>query len=123
MNAPPNEFIRVPHEPMREFVDAVAQAAGAPAERAQLLAELLTTNDLRGVFSHGTQQIAAYARLMREGSLNPTPDIRVVRETPTSLQLDGDGGLFTFSAPPENGAPSVLRARVTGAPPGLLRPC
>ncbi|MAF11966.1 hypothetical protein CMK11_16085 [Candidatus Poribacteria bacterium] len=96
MNAPPNEFIRVPHEAMRRFVDAVAQAAGAPAERAHLLAELLTTNDLRGVFSHGTQQIAAYARLMREGSLNPTPDIRVVRETPTSLQLDGDGGLGYF---------------------------
>lgn len=96
MNTPPDQFIRVPHGPLCEFVRDVALAAGAPARRADLLAELLTANDLRGVFSHGTHQIAAYARLMRAGSLNPAPEVKVVRETPTSLQLDGDGGLGYF---------------------------
>ena len=96
MNSPPEQFTRVPHGPVCQFLHDVAVAAGLPPDRAQLLADLLTTNDLRGVFSHGTQQIAAYARLMRDGSLNPTPQVRVVRETPTSLQLDGDGGLGYF---------------------------
>ena len=53
-------------------------------------------NDLRGVCSHGTTQIATYARLMRDGKLNPTPDVRVVKETAVSLMLDGDGGLGYF---------------------------
>ncbi len=96
MNAPPKQYERAPHAAVRDFVARVALAAGAPTNRADLLADLLTTNDLRGVFSHGTQQIAAYARLMRDGSLNPTPDVTVERETPTSLQLNGDGGLGYF---------------------------
>ena len=64
-----------------------------PGERAALLAELLTANDLRGVLSHGTQQLATYVRLVRDGSLNPAPEPTVVRETANSLLVDGDGGL------------------------------
>ena len=37
-------------------------------------AELLSANDLRGVVSHGTQQLATYVRLVRDGSLNPAPE-------------------------------------------------
>lgn len=83
---------------MEQFVAALGRAAGLPTERAELLANLLVANDLRGVFSHGTVQIATYARLMRDRSLNAYPDVRVVRETPTSLLVDGDGGLGYFPA-------------------------
>jgi hypothetical protein len=48
-------------------VSQAAQSVGLPADRAELLAELLTTNDLWGIFSHSTTQIATYARLMRDG--------------------------------------------------------
>jgi len=96
VNVPPKTFISVPHEPLRAFVSRVAQRAGLPVDKADLLAELLVANDLRGVFSHGTQQIAGYARLMRDGQLNPNPHPFVVSETPTSLFVDGDGGLGYF---------------------------
>jgi LDH2 family malate/lactate/ureidoglycolate dehydrogenase len=69
-----------------------------PAEDSALLAQLLTDNDLRGVFSHGTQQIATYARLMREGILNPKPTVHIAKETPVSTIYDGDGGLGYFPA-------------------------
>ena len=62
------------------------------------MAQLLTDNDLRGVFSHGTQQIATYARLMREGILNPKPNVHIAKETPVSTIYDGDGGLGYFPA-------------------------
>jgi len=90
--------MRVPHGSMQAFVSAAGQAVGLPREKADLLAELLTANDLRGVFSHGTQQIAAYARMMRDGKLNSSPDLRVVRESPVSVLVDGDGGLGYFPA-------------------------
>ena len=96
MNRPPEQFIRVPHERLRALVSAAGQAVGLPADRAELLAQLLTLNDLRGVFSHGTRQIATYARLMRDGRLNPDPHVEVVNETPVSLTVDGDGGLGYF---------------------------
>ncbi|MBI2502131.1 MAG: Ldh family oxidoreductase [Candidatus Latescibacteria bacterium] len=98
MNRPPEEFIRVPHQQLHGFVAAAGQKVGLPKAKAELLAQLLVTNDLRGVFSHGTQQIAAYAHLMREGKLNPDPQLQVVRETPCSVLVDGDGGLGYFPA-------------------------
>jgi LDH2 family malate/lactate/ureidoglycolate dehydrogenase len=98
MNLPPETYIRVSHEDMRAFMMEAGRAAGLPLEKADLLAELLVANDLRGVFSHGTRQIATYARLMREGRLNPRPQVETVRETAVSLLVDGDGGLGYFPA-------------------------
>lgn len=98
MNQPPEMFTRVSPESLRAFVGRVGEAAGLPTGKAERLAGLLTDNDLRGVFSHGTRQIATYARLMRGGVLNSRPEPRVVRETAASLLIDGDGGLGYFPA-------------------------
>jgi L-2-hydroxycarboxylate dehydrogenase (NAD+) len=96
MNQPPREFIQVPHERLRSFVSAAGRQVGLPLDKAERLATLLVENDLRGVFSHGTTQIATYAILIRDGRLNPTPEVRVIKETAVSLMLDGDGGLGYF---------------------------
>ena len=106
MNRPPEEFIRVPHEQLRSFTAAAGQTVGLPRTRAALLADLLTDSDLRGVFSHGTQQIATYARLMRDGLLNKDPHVQVVREGPVTLIVDGDGGLGYF--PSHDGTQLVI---------------
>jgi len=93
VNQPPATAIRVRHERLHEFVRHASQTVGAPEPRASLLADLLVDNDLRGVCSHGTTQIATYARLMRDGKLNPAPDVRVINERAISVDVDGDGGL------------------------------
>lgn len=98
MNQPPEEYIRVPYEQLRAFVTEAARTAGLPEQKADRLGELLANNDLRGVFSHGSRQIAAYTRLMRDGELNPDPQVQVLRETPVSVVVDGDGGLGYFPA-------------------------
>lgn len=98
MNIPPQTYIRVAATDLRNFCGRLGRAAGLPSARADLLAELLTANDLRGVVSHGTRQLATYARLLRDGKLNPQPAVATVQETPTSLLVDGDGGLGYFPA-------------------------
>ncbi len=98
MNIPPDAFVRVPATDLQAFAGRLGQAAGLPRDQADLLADLLTANDLRGVFSHGTQQLATYVRLIRDGVLNGTATPAVVRETPSSLLVDGDGGLGYFPA-------------------------
>jgi LDH2 family malate/lactate/ureidoglycolate dehydrogenase len=98
MNTPPEIFIRVPADVLRDLAVRLGVAAGLPATRAELLADLLTANDLRGVVSHGTSQLATYGRLLRDGILNPDAELEVVRETPTSVLVDGDGGLGYFPA-------------------------
>jgi LDH2 family malate/lactate/ureidoglycolate dehydrogenase len=113
MNAPPAEHIRIEQQKLHEFVSTAAQKVGLPDEKAERLAGLLTTNDLRGIFSHGTQQIATYAILMRDGKLNPDPQISLVKETPISALVDGDGGLGYF--PAYEGTLRVLdKAEATG---------
>ncbi len=98
MNQPPETSIPVPYSELHAFVSAALRSVGLPHEKAELLATLLSENDLRGVFSHGTQQVATYARLMRDGTLNANPEPHLVRETPVSLLMDGDGGLGYFPA-------------------------
>ena len=96
MNRPPKDGIPVPPAPLRQLVGTLAERAGMDGAHATLLAELLVSNDLRGVFSHGSRQIATYARDMRDGKLNPRPQVRTLDEGPATLLLDGDGGLGYF---------------------------
>jgi L-2-hydroxycarboxylate dehydrogenase (NAD+) len=117
VNIPPETFVPVEAEAMQRFATRLGEAAGMPGERAGLLAELLTANDLRGVFSHGTQQLATYVRLIRDGSLNPAPQPAVVRESANSLLVDGDGGLGYFAA--AEGTERLL-AKVADSDVGVL---
>jgi len=96
MNTPPNNYLTVPHTDLQALITQMGQCVGLPVDKANLLAELLTANDLRGVFSHGTTQMATYARLLRDGVLNNQPNVHVVKETPVSVLVDGDGGLGYF---------------------------
>ena len=98
MNTPPNTFISVPHQQIQAFIAEMGKVVGLPDDKAELLAEMLTANDLRGVFSHGTTQMATYARLLRDGILNNQPDVHVAKETPVSVLVDGDGGLGYFAS-------------------------
>ncbi len=98
MNLPPNTAITVPALTLQAFIAQMGQTVGLPVDKANLLAELLTANDLRGVFSHGTTQMVTYARLLRDGVLNAQPNVQIVKETPVSLLVDGDGGLGYFPA-------------------------
>jgi L-2-hydroxycarboxylate dehydrogenase (NAD+) len=98
MNNPPETYLRVRHQDLHGFISQAGQRVGLPKPKADLLAELLVTNDLRGVFSHGSRQMATYALLMRDGRLNSDPQVQIVQETEVSLLVDGDGGLGYFPA-------------------------
>ena len=98
MNQPPEEYVRVSYPRLRDFVAAAARAVGMPDEQADQLGRMLADNDRRGVFSHGSRQIAAYIRLIQDDDINPEPDIDIVRQTPVSALFDGDGGLGYFPA-------------------------
>ncbi|MCC6679451.1 MAG: Ldh family oxidoreductase [Phycisphaeraceae bacterium] len=89
---------RVPHERLQSFIYDAARQLDIPQAQAELLSQLLIANDLRGVLSHGSQQMLRYAREIRSGNLKPQSSVRCIRETPTSLMMDGDGGLGYFPA-------------------------
>ena len=78
---------------LTSFVADLFVAAGLSYGDALLTASTLVEADLRGVTSHGTRLVAGYLRRLRDGGANPHPTIRVLREGPAYVQLDGDNGL------------------------------
>ena len=89
----PEDAIRVMPEPLREMTAEIFRRTGLPDADAHRIAECLVQVDLRGVFSHGTRQIQRYVPEYRTEQLNRQPTINVVRETPSTAILDGDGGI------------------------------
>lgn len=98
MDHPPTNAVRVPPESLRGFVFDAAIQAEMPQHHAKLLSDLLLASDLRGVYSHGSRQIARYVREIRRGGINPRPNVTVAHETANSLVMDGDYGLGYFPA-------------------------
>jgi len=98
MNTPPEDFIRIRPDRLRDFATGAFCEVGMPEEDAQLLAGLLVVSDLRGVFSHGTWACQYYVSQFRDGKLNVRPRVSIVGQTDTTATLDGDGGLGYFPA-------------------------
>ena len=93
-----NDVIWVMPKPLCEMTAEIFRKLELPDADAQLIADCLVQVDLRGVFSHGTQQIPGYVSKYRKGMLNPRPTIRVVNESPSTAILDGDGGIGYLAA-------------------------
>jgi len=83
----------VPVDALTSFTADLFVASGLAYGDALLTASTLVEADLRGVISHGTRLVPGYLRRMRDGGVNVQPSIRVLREGPAFIQLDGDNGL------------------------------
>ena len=65
-------------------------AVGAPDEHATIVADHLTTANLSGHDSHGFIRVIQYMREIDQGVINPKAEPRVLKETSTMAQMDGD---------------------------------
>ncbi|MBV9859701.1 MAG: Ldh family oxidoreductase [Alphaproteobacteria bacterium] len=81
------------YETHRAQLKAILSAWGMPEDNADATADILAWADLHGVDSHGISMIPGYDRLRREGRANMRAQPRIVKETPVSALVDGDGGL------------------------------
>ncbi|MEE8318044.1 MAG: Ldh family oxidoreductase, partial [Dehalococcoidales bacterium] len=82
--------IRFAREPLQQFVKEVLRRLGLPPADAEIEAEVLLWANLRGMDSHGVQQLPTYVKEADTGYMNPKPDIRVLNETPATLVIEGD---------------------------------
>ncbi|MCC7371378.1 MAG: Ldh family oxidoreductase [Chloroflexi bacterium] len=73
-------------------VEQALMADGMSAAHAAETAEVLIDAEMRGYDDHGVWFFGEVHKWLKSGALNPAPTIRVVRETDSSLLLDGDRG-------------------------------
>jgi LDH2 family malate/lactate/ureidoglycolate dehydrogenase len=78
---------------LAEFLTDVYAAAGLPASDAASCAAQTVDAELRGVASHGCVRVAVFVERLRRGTINPAPDVRIVRELAGYALLDGDRGM------------------------------
>lgn len=92
----------IPSGVLREFSARVFESCGVPEEDARQAADVLATADLRGIDTHGVARLGQYVEMFDRGWINPRPEVRVVRETPSTATVDGDNGLGLVVGPRAN---------------------
>jgi L-2-hydroxycarboxylate dehydrogenase (NAD+) len=97
---PAGEEVRVSESALRHTVTEVFAKMGVPPDDAAIGADVLVTTDLRGVETHGvSNMLRVYVQGYRDGTINPTPNWRVERESPTTATIDADRGLGIMLGP------------------------
>lgn len=84
---------------LKGFTYKVFVKMGCPVEQAEIASTALVTADLRGVDSHGVARLSGYVRLWEANRINPTPNIKIIHETPSTAVVDGDAGLGLVVGP------------------------
>jgi len=91
-------FVRADH--LRITVASIFEKMGVAPDDARLGADVLVLADLRGVDTHGvSNMLRSYVNGYQIGEINPRPDWRIIRETPSTATIDSDRGLGIIITP------------------------
>ena len=93
-HVPEDIAIRIPQENMREALIDLFKKFRMSTDDAILSADVLMYADIRGVESHGvSNMVRRYVEGFQDGSINPTPNWKIIREAAAVCTIDSDRGL------------------------------
>lgn len=84
------ETITVDPHKLAVLVRSLFRQAGLNEEHAGLVANNLCQAELRGVYSHGVSKVKPYVRSIENGTYNRYPAVSVIRESGSTVLVDGD---------------------------------
>ena len=84
---------RVPLAELQRFVVEVLASVGVPDDEARIVADVLTSADVRGVDSHGVARLSRYVECIESGKIARRAEIKVLSAWPAIARLDGGGGM------------------------------
>ena len=97
---PDEDKIFVDSEKIFDLTKNILKNIGVSEQGANNTASVLIGNDLRGVESHGVSNgLRLYLDRYKDGTYNPSPNIKILRETPTTAKIDGDNAIGTEIGP------------------------
>ncbi len=79
-------------ERLQDIACRLLQAAGASEEEAAIVSRHSVSANLAGHDSHGVIQIPKYVEQIKRGEIVPGASMEIVKETPTTLVIDGNWG-------------------------------
>jgi len=98
---------------LRELGIKIFEAAGVLHDEATWVADCLVLSNLKGVDSHGVQQIPGYVKHIEDGFLKPGAEITLVKEMTATTFYDAGGG-FGYTAAREAMEATIGKAKVAG---------
>lgn len=78
---------------LHTFVVSVLEKSGFTAEDSNITADVLLAADRRGILSHGVARLATYINRLEDGLIFPDAEMKIVKETPVSMVVDGSAGM------------------------------
>src|SRR5438128_11333915 len=84
---------RVPAAALLGFATEAFRACGLPPADAAIVAGAVIEADLAGSDAHGVFRLTQYVRSLREGRVNPRPNLEVIKCGPGTAIVDGDTGM------------------------------
>jgi L-2-hydroxycarboxylate dehydrogenase (NAD+) len=87
------------YQRLHTFCEAIFLKIGCNEKDAKLATKVLLNADVRGIDSHGVARLSGYVRLWQANRINPTPNIKIIHETPSTATVDADSALGLVAAP------------------------
>jgi LDH2 family malate/lactate/ureidoglycolate dehydrogenase len=87
-----SDEIRIPYEKLVSIIRDTLASVGVPPQICAVEAEVMAEADLLGVPSHGIRMLPGLVRGIREGRATANPQIKILRERPAAILIDGDNG-------------------------------
>lgn len=84
--------VLIPWQTLLEYETNLIEKAGVPREGARRWAETLVNSDMRGVYSHGIQNLGNYLTRLRAGLIDGKAQPVVARETESAVLVDARNG-------------------------------
>jgi L-2-hydroxycarboxylate dehydrogenase (NAD+) len=97
---PEDIAVRVEVGKLRAATEQVFMKCGVSESEAKLGADVLMFADESGIDTHGvSNMLRSYVTAYNAGTLNADPKMTMIKETPSTATMDGDGGLGLMIAP------------------------
>jgi L-2-hydroxycarboxylate dehydrogenase (NAD+) len=78
---------------LTDFCIRVFRKLDVPEDDARIAADVLVSADRRGIESHGMARLRIYVDGIQHGRMIPRPEVKIIRETPTTALIDAGAGL------------------------------
>ncbi len=99
-HVPEEDRVMVMPQDLRRTTKEIFLKMGMPDDDAHLAMDALVVADERGCETHGvSNMLRNYVKMFDEGGINPTPDMKIVREAPATATLDADGAHGLVACP------------------------
>lgn len=92
------ETIYVKPDILRNFGTIILQKVGVPRDDAQIVADSMIEANLRGVDSHGISRIKVYVDKIRAGAINPSGEIKILKDFNAIGLISGNDSLGQSTA-------------------------